>query len=321
MDFDASVFPPSMPRSKQPGAERQDRLSMTRRLASNPRRWARLQARRSRSSSRRQRPNGVQRADNLPHRPRRAVLQWRAIGVLREIPSARSIHSWPGKRFAGKHPRHATEINAPDRHDGLAQRRASQRRFWPRSHRSGAVLGHGLELRRHVVVEHVNSGKRIPLARGRLCRTDGSSHNAARGANGGVSRIDPTLTAHCRQFDRGSQSEPHRPDACYLKRGSKLAKLQRPSSADRCHLETTSLTFNPQPATYPTGPTRFVMIPQISGRSHDHGRGGRQTPPSGGQLRHPAKLQPLNIHAAPPLLSGLNRNGNSRRTRSGRKLP
>jgi len=57
-------FPPSMPRSKQLGAERQERLSMTTALGSGASPQARRQVRRSRSSSRRQRPSRVQRANS-----------------------------------------------------------------------------------------------------------------------------------------------------------------------------------------------------------------------------------------------------------------
>jgi hypothetical protein len=57
-------FPPSIPRSKQLGAERQDRLSMTTALGSGASPQARRQVRRSRSSNRRQRPSRVQRANS-----------------------------------------------------------------------------------------------------------------------------------------------------------------------------------------------------------------------------------------------------------------
>jgi hypothetical protein len=70
----------------------------------------------------------------------------------------------------------ATETNTPDRHNDLAQRRPNQRRLWPRSHRSGTILCHGLEFRQHFVHEHVNIGKRIPRCRRRLFRPDGGSH-------------------------------------------------------------------------------------------------------------------------------------------------
>src|SRR3954470_7750972 len=57
-------LPPSMPRSKQLGAERQDRLSITTALGSEASSQARRQVRRSRSSKRRQRPSRVQRANS-----------------------------------------------------------------------------------------------------------------------------------------------------------------------------------------------------------------------------------------------------------------
>src|SRR5208282_4915538 len=62
-------------------------------------------------------------------------------------------------------PLHAAETNTPDRHDGLAPRPSGQRRLWPRSHRPGTILCHGLEFRQHFVHEGVNIGKRIPRAR------------------------------------------------------------------------------------------------------------------------------------------------------------
>jgi hypothetical protein len=57
-------FPPSMPRSKQLGAERQDRLSITTALGSGASPQARRQSRCSRPSSRRQWPSRVQRANS-----------------------------------------------------------------------------------------------------------------------------------------------------------------------------------------------------------------------------------------------------------------
>ena len=57
-------LPPSMPRAKQLGAERQERLSMTTALGSGASPQARRQVRRSRSSNRCQRPSRVQRANN-----------------------------------------------------------------------------------------------------------------------------------------------------------------------------------------------------------------------------------------------------------------
>jgi hypothetical protein len=67
MDFDAAdllaAVDPAV-KSKQLGAERQDRLSMTTALGSGASPQARRQARRSRSSMRRQRPSRVQRANS-----------------------------------------------------------------------------------------------------------------------------------------------------------------------------------------------------------------------------------------------------------------
>src|SRR5689334_3555489 len=57
-------LPSSMPRAKQLGAERQDRLSITTALGSGAPSQARRQQRRSRSSKRRQRPSRVQRANS-----------------------------------------------------------------------------------------------------------------------------------------------------------------------------------------------------------------------------------------------------------------
>lgn len=45
-------------------------------------------------------------------------------------------------------PLHATETNAPNRHDSLAQRCPGQRRFWPRSHWPDTLLCHGIEFQR-----------------------------------------------------------------------------------------------------------------------------------------------------------------------------
>jgi hypothetical protein len=53
-----------MPRSRQLGAERQDRLSITIALGSGASPHVRRQVRRSRSSNRRQRPSRVQRANS-----------------------------------------------------------------------------------------------------------------------------------------------------------------------------------------------------------------------------------------------------------------
>jgi hypothetical protein len=65
LDFDATDFlPPSLPRSKQLGAERQERLSITTTLGSGLSPQARRQVRRSCSSSRRQSPSRVQRANS-----------------------------------------------------------------------------------------------------------------------------------------------------------------------------------------------------------------------------------------------------------------
>src|SRR4051794_14410558 len=73
-------------------------------------------------------------------------------------------------------PLHATEANAPDRHHRLAQRRSGQRRLGPRTHRSAAILCHGLEFRQHFVDEGVDVSERIPRARRGFCGADGGSH-------------------------------------------------------------------------------------------------------------------------------------------------
>src|SRR3954451_9202732 len=57
-------LPPSMPRAKQLGAERQERLSMTTALGSGASAQARRQVRRSLASSRRHRPSRLQRANS-----------------------------------------------------------------------------------------------------------------------------------------------------------------------------------------------------------------------------------------------------------------
>jgi hypothetical protein len=63
LDLDAAdLLATAMPRSKQLSVERQERLSMTTALGSRVSPQARRQVRRSRSSSRRQRPCRVQRA-------------------------------------------------------------------------------------------------------------------------------------------------------------------------------------------------------------------------------------------------------------------
>ena len=65
LDLEPRIFlPPSMPRAKQLGAERQERLSITTTLGSGLSPQARRQVRRSRSSSRRQSPSRVQRANS-----------------------------------------------------------------------------------------------------------------------------------------------------------------------------------------------------------------------------------------------------------------
>src|SRR5271165_4905947 len=78
---------PSMPRSKQLGAERQDRLSMTTTLGSGESPQARRQLRRSRLSNRRQRPSRVQRANTPPSVPK---------GMSQSSPIAR--HCMPQKQ-------------------------------------------------------------------------------------------------------------------------------------------------------------------------------------------------------------------------------
>src|SRR5208282_4754323 len=83
----------------------------------------------------------------------------------------------------------------------LAQRRSGQGWLWPRSHRPGTVLCHGLEFRQHFVHEHVNIDKRIPGARRRLCRTDGGSHVLASMLLVAEIGLDGCLSGHRRQFN------------------------------------------------------------------------------------------------------------------------
>jgi hypothetical protein len=153
MDFDAPDLLSAVDTTKQLGAEQQDRLSITTALGSGASPQARRQVRRSRSSIRRHKPSRVQRA-NSPY------------GV-------------PEGNFAqqsDRSPLHATETNAPDRHDGLAKRRSGERRLWPRSHRPHTILGHGRKFCQHFVDKNVDIGKGIPRAGRRFGRTDVGSH-------------------------------------------------------------------------------------------------------------------------------------------------
>ena len=98
-------LPPSKPRSKQLGADLQDRLSMTTALGSAVSPQASRQVRRSRSSRRRHSqpgPAGKQGEQRV---------------------------EWDVAELSDGTPLHAAE--APDRQDRLAQRRSSQRRLWP----------------------------------------------------------------------------------------------------------------------------------------------------------------------------------------------
>src|SRR3954451_21300800 len=86
-------LPPSMPRVKQLGAERQERLSITTVLGSAVSPQASRQVRRSRSSSRRHSPSRIQRAKSVY-----SVLN----GDVAEQPN--------------RPPLHAAEPDAPNRH-------------------------------------------------------------------------------------------------------------------------------------------------------------------------------------------------------------
>ena len=61
-------------------------------------------------------------------------------------------------QLSDRPPLHATETNAPDRHDGLAKRRSSQRWLWPPSHRPHTILGRGRKFCQHFVDKNVDIG-------------------------------------------------------------------------------------------------------------------------------------------------------------------
>jgi len=82
------------------------------------------------------------------------------------------------------------------------QRRSSQRRLGPRSHRAAAVPGHSREFDQHLVDEGIDIGKRIPWAWRGLGRTHGSSHSRASMLVLTMIISDCRLPGHYRQLDR-----------------------------------------------------------------------------------------------------------------------
>jgi len=85
--------------------------------------------------------------------------------TTRQMPAGMNRPSRPramaSTRMPSVGPILAAKADAPDRHDGLAQRRSGQRRPGSRSCRPTAGLGHGLQFHPHVVDEGVDIGKRI----------------------------------------------------------------------------------------------------------------------------------------------------------------
>jgi hypothetical protein len=142
-------FPPSMPRSKQLGAECQGRLSMTTALGSGSSPQARRHVRRSRFSSRRQRPSRVQRANNPYRWPK---------GLSHSRPIAR--------RCMLQKQTHQIAMTA--------LRNADPATLAPIA--SGGRLSHGLEFGLHFVDESINICKCIPLASGGLFRNGRRFH-------------------------------------------------------------------------------------------------------------------------------------------------
>src|SRR4051794_11014051 len=132
-------LPPSMPRVKQLGAERQERLSITTVLGSAVSPQASRQVRRSRASSRRHTgpagKEGVQRAE-------------------------RDVAEQPNRP-----PLHAAEPDAPNRHDRLAQRCSRQRRLRPGAGWPSAICRHPLKFHQHLVNEGLDVTESIPRGR------------------------------------------------------------------------------------------------------------------------------------------------------------
>src|SRR3954451_22950121 len=143
-------LPPSKPRPKQLGADRQERLSMMTALGSAGSPQACRQARTKRLSSRRHTgPAGEQRVQ----------------GAERNV-----------AQLADGAPLHGAEADAPNRHDGLAQRRSGQRRLRPGTGPPGAICRHGRQFRQHRVDEGVDIGERIPRGRRSLGGGEGGAH-------------------------------------------------------------------------------------------------------------------------------------------------
>src|SRR3954466_10795060 len=143
-------LPPSKPRPKQVGAERQERLSRMTALGSAVSPQACRQTRIKRLSRRRHTgPAGEQ-------------------GVER---AERNV-----AELANGAPLHAAERHAPDRQDRLAQRRSGQRRLRPGAGPPGAICRHGRQFRQHRVDEGVDVTESIPRGRRGLGGVEGGAH-------------------------------------------------------------------------------------------------------------------------------------------------
>src|SRR4051794_37597781 len=143
-------LPPSMPRVKQLGAERQERLSITTVLGSVVSPQASRQVRRSRASSRRHSPSRVQRA--------------------------KSVYSVLNGKLTDRPPLQAAEPDAPDRQDRLAQRCSRQRRLRPGAGWPSAICRHPLKFHQHRVDEGLDVTESIPRGRRGLGGSDGGAH-------------------------------------------------------------------------------------------------------------------------------------------------
>ena len=139
-------LPPSKPRPKQLGAERQERLSTMTALGSGVSPQACRQVWIKRLSSRRH--SRVQRANSVY-----------------SVPNGMS-HSWPML--------HAAKADTPDRHDRLAQGCSGQWRLRPAP--CWLRARHGREFRHHRVDEGVDVTESIPRGRRSLGGSEGGAH-------------------------------------------------------------------------------------------------------------------------------------------------
>src|SRR4051794_29607280 len=141
-------LPPSKPRPKQVGAERQERLSMMTALGT-----------------------GLS-----PQACRQAWIKW--LSRRRHSPSRgqRACTACRTGELANGAPLHAAERHAPDRQDRLAQRRSGQRRLQPGAGPPGAIRRHGRQFHQHRVDKGLDVTESIPRGRRRLGGSEGGAH-------------------------------------------------------------------------------------------------------------------------------------------------